>query len=109
MAFGALATTMPQHTRIASAIAAFTTCWPGYVIGRPVITSWSFKKAMIEPANEIAPITAESIEVNETSYVGVPFAPYTLSSSPAATSAAAPPPAPLKIATICGIAVILTR
>ncbi len=32
-----------------------------------------------------------------------------MSSSPAATSEAAPPPAPLKIATICGMAVILTR
>src|SRR5216683_1021725 len=64
---------------------------------------------MIEPANEIEPITAESTDVNETSGVGVLPALYTLSSSPAATSAAAPPPAPLKIATICGIAVIFTR
>ena len=64
---------------------------------------------MIEPANESAPITAESMLVNETSYViGVPALTY-FSSSPAATSAAAPPPAPLKIATICGIAVIFTR
>ncbi len=64
---------------------------------------------MIEPANDSAPMTADSTLVNETSYViGVPEFTY-LSSSPAATSAAAPPPAPLKIATICGIAVIFTR
>src|SRR5947209_363002 len=90
-------------------ISALTTCCAGYVIGRPVITSCSLRKAMIEPANDSAPITADSTLVNDTSYViGVPELTY-LSSSPAATSAAAPPPAPLKIATICGIAVIFTR
>src|SRR5665213_2112262 len=66
-AFGTLATTSPQQTRIASATSALTICWPGYVIGRPVMTSCSLRKAMIEPANEIAPITAESTEVNDTS------------------------------------------
>ena len=65
---------------------------------------------MIEPANQIAPITADSTLVNDTSYVIATLPELTyLSSSPAATSAAAPPPAPLKIATICGIAVIFTR
>ena len=43
--------------RIAAARIPFTTCWPGYVIGVPVISSWSFAKATMLPANEIEPIT----------------------------------------------------
>ena len=34
--------------------------WPGKVIGRPLMSSWSFPKATSEPENEIAPISAES-------------------------------------------------
>ena len=34
--------------------------WPGKVIGRPLMSSCSFAKAIIEPANEIEPISAES-------------------------------------------------
>ena len=34
--------------------------WAGNVIGRPLRSSCSFAKAIIEPANEIEPISAES-------------------------------------------------
>ena len=34
--------------------------WPGKVIGRPLSSSCSFANAIIEPANEIEPIRAES-------------------------------------------------
>ena len=34
--------------------------WPGNVIGRPLRSSCSFANAIIEPANEIEPIRAES-------------------------------------------------
>jgi hypothetical protein len=48
----------------ASAIAppnssAFPTCCAGYVIGRPLTSSWSFPKATSEPAKEIEPTSAE--------------------------------------------------
>jgi VIT1/CCC1 family predicted Fe2+/Mn2+ transporter len=36
-----------------------TICWPGNVIGWPLISSCNFAKAIIEPANEIEPIRAE--------------------------------------------------
>ena len=45
----------------------FTNCWPGYVIGRPPISSCSFANATIEPENEIAPISAESTIASEMS------------------------------------------
>ncbi len=64
---------------------------------------------MTEPENEIAPMIAVKDAVTETSPpIGAPVLTRS-SSSPSATSDAAPPPAPLKIATICGIAVIATR
>ena len=40
--------------------APLTNCWPAYVIGRPPISSCSLANAIIEPANEIEPISAES-------------------------------------------------
>src|SRR5215469_8229581 len=39
-----------------SAINPLTNCWPVYVIGRPVMSSWSFANATSEPANEIEPM-----------------------------------------------------
>ena len=78
------------------------------MIGRPPISSWSLAKATIEPANEMEPISAEKAIPAETSSVGVPGSGRTLCSSASAISAAAPPPTPLKSATICGIAVICT-
>ena len=43
-----------------STSSALTTCCPGYVIGRPVISSCSFRNAMIEPAKLTQPMIAES-------------------------------------------------
>ena len=65
---------------------------------------------MIEPEKLSAPMTAVSIVVIVKSIgSGLPFAAESVFiSSPIATSDAAPPPHPLKIATICGIAVIFT-
>ena len=65
---------------------------------------------MIEPAKLSAPITPVSIDRERhdrrsNSFVAVDALDRI---RPIATSAAAPPPAPLKSATICGIAVILT-
>ena len=87
----------------------FTNCWPGYVIGRPPISSCSFANATIEPENEIAPISAESTIASEMSTFGAPGSGRIRCTSASAISAAAPPPTPLNSATICGIAVIFTR
>ena len=88
----------PSRTRM------LTTFCPGKTIGRPLMSSWSFPYAIAEPANEIDPISAEST----TETVSSPAGSATLCHSASATSAAAPPPTPLKIATICGIAVMRT-
>ncbi len=84
------------------------TFWPGYVIGRPLISSWSFANAIIEPANEIEPISPESAIAAAMSIFGRPGSGRMRCSSASAISAAAPPPTPLNSATICGIAVIFT-
>jgi hypothetical protein len=84
-----------------------TNCWPGYVIGRPRISSWSFANATIEPANEIEPISAESTIATRRRPRTCPVAQDSWNSA-SAISAAAPPPTPLNSATICGIAVIFT-
>ena len=78
------------------------------MIGRPPISSCSFAKAIIEPANEIEPISAERTIATEMSTVGAPGSGRIRCSSASAISAAAPPPTPLNSATICGIAVIFT-
>ena len=88
--------------------AALTNCWPAYVIGRPPISSCSFANAIIEPANEIEPISAERTIESPMSTFGVPGSGRMRCSSASETSAAAPPPTPLNSATICGIAVIFT-
>src|SRR6266545_3131838 len=49
----------PRPTALANS-AALTTCWPGYVIGRPETSSCSFANATIEPANETEPMIADS-------------------------------------------------
>jgi hypothetical protein len=100
------------HTRPAIAISArspLTTCWPGYVIGRPVISSCSLRNAMMEPVNEIEPMIAVSTDAMERSGATASIDGLSLRYSALATIAAAPPPQPLKIATICGIAVIFTE
>ena len=73
------------------------------------MSSWSFAKATIEPANEIAPISAESMIAMLMSTFRLPGTGARLWNSAHEMSAAAPPPTPLNSATICGIAVIFTR
>ena len=46
------------NTKIEININALRGCWPLNVIGEPDIIPWSFKKAIIEPENVIAPIAA---------------------------------------------------
>ena len=88
----------------ASRTSALKTFCPGKTIGRPLTSSWSLAKATADPAKEIDPISAERTIDTLSSLPG----PTVLCHSASATSAAAPPPTPLKIATICGIAVIRT-
>ncbi len=99
--------------KMAKPSTALTACWPLYVTGRPVIHSCSFRKAMIDPEKLTAPIIALMTSETTTSRLklGPPPAPGANSltrNSAVEMSAAAPPPAPLKSATICGIAVIFT-
>ena len=63
---------------------------------------------MMLPEKLIAPMIAESAIVIVSSGPAMVPPLVSLSNSPSATSAAAPPPQPLTAATICGIAVILT-
>ena len=82
-----------------------TSFCPGKTIGRPERSSCSFAKATSEPEKEIEPISAERAIETVSSLASAPSATW---NSASATSAAAPPPTPLKRATICGIAVIFT-
>ncbi len=52
-----MASTAMTKPTIAAARRPFTICWPGYVMGVPVISSCSFAKATMLPANEIEPMT----------------------------------------------------
>ena len=63
--------------------------------------------AISEPANEMLPMSAES-RIDTDSSPASPAA-ARLWNSASAISATAPPPTPLKSATICGIAVIFTE
>ena len=64
-----------------------------------------FTKAIIDPENEIEPISAERTTETISSPARSPLDTW---NSESATRAAAPPPTPLNRATICGIAVIFT-
>ena len=103
------ATITAPATTHAPSNSAFPICWPGYVIGRPRISSWSLANATIEPANEIDPISAERTIAVLMSRCRPPGAGARRWNSANEMSAAAPPPTPLNSATICGIAVIFTR
>ena len=83
-------------------------CWPGKTIGRPVISSCSFAKAIIEPAKLTAPMMQASTVGISVSSAMLPDRGIRSWYSDSATSATAPPPTPLNSATICGIAVIFT-
>ncbi len=84
-----------------------TTCCNGYVTGRSTIPC-NLAQAMRLPEKEIDPMSvAASIESAGPIATECPGE-ASLKNSTVATSAAAPPPTPLKSATICGISVILT-
>ena len=74
---------------------------------RDVTRSWSFPKAMRLPEKVSAPMKLPSMMVTETSTPTVLPSEASLANSPEATRADAPPPRPLNIATIWGMAVIL--
>ena len=74
-------------------------------MGVPVISSCSLAKATMLPANETDPMTMLNTLGNAIVKAGCSPK---RSSSATATRAAAPPPTPLKSATICGMAVIFT-
>ena len=44
-------------TAMATPTSALMTCWPGYVIGRPVISSWSLTKATALPEKDTDPMS----------------------------------------------------
>src|SRR5439155_23572459 len=71
----------------------------------PVISSWSLANATMLPANDTEPMTMLKTLGNTSAKGGCTP---NFSSSATATSAAAPPPTPLKRATICGMAVMRT-
>jgi hypothetical protein len=78
------------------------------VIGLPEMSSCSFANAIIEPANEIEPMSAEKTVATPRSTPTCPTFAQTPWNSTTEMIAAAPPPTPLNSATICGIAVIFT-
>ncbi len=92
---------------IAKNMSPLTMFCSGYVTARVVITSCSLPNAMRLPVSVTKPMSTPSMIVSL-------MWPSTLMSpsemrmnSDTAMTAEAPPPTPLKIATICGIAVIL--
>ncbi len=78
------------------------------MIGRPVISSWSFANAIREPEKLTAPMTHASSVGSSVSSGISPASGISSWYSDSATAATAPPPTPLNRATICGIAVIFT-
>ena len=101
----ATASTATAKPTIVAASSKLTICCPGYVIGVPVISSWSLANATMLPANDTEPMTMLKTLGNTSAKGGCTP---NFSSSATATSAAAPPPTPLKRATICGMAVMRT-
>ena len=87
-------------------VAAIRNLPPGNTTGRVVINSCNFKKVITEPENEVQPTTTvNTVATTSATLASLPRFKY----STIATSAAAPPPTPLKSATNCGIEVILMR
>ena len=71
------------------------------------MSSWSLAKAIAEPEKETVPISRPRSTSSVTYVAG--WVDLMWMNSVIDTSAAAPPPTPLKIATSWGIAVILTK
>ena len=84
----------------------FSAFMMGELMARPLTRSCSFPNAMKLPDNVTAPMKVPSMMVTPTSAPTSAASEVSLWNSPEATSAEAPPPRPLKMATICGIAVI---
>ena len=95
--------TQPAVPSVPAKVAAITKRPPGKTTGRVVMISCNFKKVITEPENEIQPtITVKTVARTSPVVASAPSLRY----STIATSAAAPPPTPLKSATSCGICVI---
>ena len=104
----ALNVSQPHNPRITSKMRPFRKFWPGNVCGFSNFPS-SFRYAMMLPENESEPISvANSIEPAMKAVMPSRLCEPRINSM-LPTSAAAPPPRPLNIATICGIAVIFTE
>ena len=102
------ASTIAEPTQITNSVALMIV-WPGSLIGFPGRISWSFPNAMFEPQNETDPtIAANSVGICDFSTQNDPPERKWWRYSIQAMIATAPPPTPLNIATICGIAVIRT-
>ena len=91
-------------------IKAFNGCWPLNVIGEPDIIPWSFKKAITEPENVIAPTAAPidiSIRLPSLIFPGIPrLNAWGFKKAEIATNTAARPTKLWNPATNSGIAVI---
>ena len=91
-------------------IKALSGCWPLNVIGEPDIIPWSFKKAITEPENVIAPTAAPidiSIKLKSLIFPGDPRLKASgFKKADIATKTAARPTRLWKPATSSGIAVI---
>ena len=97
------AITQPATPITAASVAAIINRPAGNITGRVVISSCNFKKVIIEPEKEMQPTTTvKTVAITSAVVASVPRWRY----STIATSAAAPPPTPLKSATSCGICVI---
>ena len=97
-------------TIIETSIRALSGCWPLNVIGEPDIIPWSFKNAIIEPENVIAPTTAPtdiSIKLPSLIFPGYPRLKASgFKKADIATNTAARPTRLWKPATSSGIAVM---
>ena len=95
--------TQPALPKRAASVPAITKRPPGKTTGRVVMISCNFKKVITEPENETQPTTTvKTVAMISALVASLPRRRY----STVDTSAAAPPPTPLKSATSCGICVI---
>jgi len=85
-----------------------TACWPGKRIARSGISPWSLPKATSDPQKVTAPMIPDAATATEKVAEGGSPAPTVSRRLAPATRTDAPPPKPLKRATICGIPVIGT-